>query len=175
MSPVARGLPPRTTDRGRDERGDTLVEMLITIVLVGIVATAILGALMIAIHSSTVHRDLSTDDTLARSALETIKSEVETPQKPTTFPDCTKTSNAVAATLSSSVTLPTQSGYTVAISSVNCWDPVKNKFDARCTAFSRCNPSGLWLVTVTVTDPTGYSLHQSTAVRNPNYVAYSGY
>jgi prepilin-type N-terminal cleavage/methylation domain-containing protein len=162
-------------DRAHDERGDTLVEMLITIVLVGIVAAAILGALMIAMHSSTTHRNLSTDDTLARSALEAIKNQVETPQGSSNkFPpsDCTSPNAVLQAwtqnpASSTYINLPSQANYTVAITGIGCWDPVVTK--AFSTTCNPCTPSGLVQVTVTVTDPTNYKLSQSTVVRNPGF------
>jgi prepilin-type N-terminal cleavage/methylation domain-containing protein len=167
--------------RNRDERGDTLVEMLITIVLVGIVAAAILGSLMIAMRSSTTHRYLSTDDTLARSALEAIKNQVETPQGSSNkFVDCTTNSNAIVAAWTNpgptQISLPSQAGYTVAITGAACWDPNDNEFDTACSPLPKtCNPSGLVLVTVSVTDPTNYTLSQSTVVRNPTFnSSYNG-
>jgi type II secretory pathway pseudopilin PulG len=154
------------------------------VAIIGIVAAAILGSLMIAISSSGVHRNLSTDDTLAKSALEAVKNQVELAQTSTTdFVDCGTTSNGPSSILTAwntpssgkYITLPSQAGYTVAISNVTCWDTVSHQFDSTCTSASPCNPGGLLQVTVSVTDPSNYTLRQSTLVRNPDFNnAYNG-
>ena len=156
------------------ERGDTLVEVLITVVIVGLVAAAILGALLIAISSSTEHRNLANDDSILKSAIEAVKVQAQLPQSSSNkFQDCGTTSGPPTL---AAITLPTvPSGYSVAITSVQCWDAKNHVFDSTCTAGSTCNPSGLLLVTLTVQDPTGYKISESSLVRDPTYVSsYSG-
>jgi type II secretory pathway pseudopilin PulG len=183
-------LPPtrprsRRAHNQRDEDGDTLVEIMITIVLVGLVVAAILGAIMIAIESSTTHRNLANDDTIVKSALEAVKDQVELPQSGTNdFVDCGTTSNGPSSILtawttvggSKYITLPSiPGGYSESIGTVQCWDPNARTFDSTCTAVSPCVPSGVLLVSVTATDPSGYALTESTIVRNPSYQAsYNG-
>lgn len=141
-------LGPSPDGRRGDDRGDTLVEVLVAIVIIGLAATAILGSLLISISSSTQHWYLANDDTLLRSALDQIKQQVELPsqQSQSKFIDCSAgtanppSGNAPAGNaeviLSSWTTsggpyvlsLPTPgsgefaaySGYTVEISGVEC-------------------------------------------------------
>ena len=57
-------------DRRRSEAGDTLVEILIALTIVGIAATAILLAFATAISGSGNHRNEVTLDTMLRAASE---------------------------------------------------------------------------------------------------------
>lgn len=56
------------------ERGDTLIEVLIALALVGIVATGIVGAMMTATAGSGSHQDEALAQTLAVTAAEQVKS-----------------------------------------------------------------------------------------------------
>lgn len=192
-----------------DERGDTLIEVLVTVVIVGMTAAAILGTLLISISSSTQHRYLANDDTLARSAIEAIKQQVELPQSPTNdFVDCSTSITPNQATGNPQVILadwttaggPSQvmlpsvpasySGFSanaVQITGIECYDASgSGALDSGCayttvgswtsiTGSCANDTSGLLEVTVTVKDPSGYSLNLSTMVRNPNFkAAYGG-
>lgn len=192
----------------RDDRGDTLVEVLVTVVIIGFAATAILGTLLISISSSTEHRFLANDDTLARSAVESIKQQAELQQtSSSTFVDCSTATSTTAAPHPTGnpqvilqdwtnagtyhMTLPAiptgYSGYSansVAISKIQCFNPSTGALDPNCVATSSGAPvltgcasdtSGVLGVTVTVTDPSKYSLNLSTLVRNPTFQAsYDG-
>jgi len=95
----------------RDEDGFSLVEVLVTIVIVGITFAALLGGLITTIAVSSLHRKQATADSVARSAAEWVKDSVQTP-----YANC-----AGAGTYSLSG-LPKPSGYSVAIQSVEYWD-----------------------------------------------------
>lgn len=60
-------------NRFAPESGFSLVEILITIAIVGIAFTAILGGMMVMITTSSYQRKAATADTLARDAAEQIK------------------------------------------------------------------------------------------------------
>lgn len=62
----------------RGEQGDTLIEVLLTVVIVAIAFAALMGALVSAISGSTEHRSLSVDDTLLKSVAESAKNQIET-------------------------------------------------------------------------------------------------
>lgn len=194
--------PARPCRSQRDERGDTLVEVLVTVVIMGLAAVAILGTLLISISSSTQHRYLANDDTLARSAIEAIKQQVELPQSITSpFVDCSSatstttgghpsgTAQVILADWTGSgsyqLTLPAiPSGYngfsanSVQITKIQCFNASTGTLDGTCIASSTGTPiltgcgndtSGLVALTVTVTDPSHYSLSMTTIVRNPNF------
>lgn len=175
-----------------------------TVVIVGMAAAAILGTLLISISSSTQHRYLANDDTLARSALEAVKQQVQLPQSASNdFVDCSASTTLNQATGNpqviladwtttgspSYVTLPavpaSYSGFSAnaaRITGVGCFDASTGSLDSGCaytnvgtwtslTGSCANDTSGLLQVTVTVTDPSGYSLNLSTIVRNPTYEA----
>ena len=154
---------PRCTRR-YDDRGDTLVEVLVTVVIVGLAAVAILGTLLISISSSTQHRYLANDDTLARSAIEAIKQQVELQQSSSSaFVDCSSATSTTApphptgnpqvilsdwtATGTYHITLPSiPAGYSgfsansVQISKVQCFNASSGGLDSTCYATPTAGP-----------------------------------
>ena len=174
--------------RPGSEAGDTLVELLIAIVIIAIAASAILGALTTSITSSTEHRNLSLDDTLLKSFSENVKYQIELQSKTASTPyyeDCNAASNTPAKVLTDykklvpgwSAPYPPAfagypAGYAVMITDVQFWDTQTGSFDVSGAANGTCNnsnASGIEMITVTVTDPTGEHLSLATVVRNPDY------
>jgi hypothetical protein len=75
--------------RRRDDRGDSLIEVLFAVVLIALAAGPLIGALLESIAASSEHRGIATGDTLLKSFAETAKSEIETgstPYQETTTP-----------------------------------------------------------------------------------------
>jgi prepilin-type N-terminal cleavage/methylation domain-containing protein len=100
--------------RGRGmhaEEGFSLVELLVTIVIVGVTFSALLGGLITTITVSSLHRKQSTADSVARSAAEWVKDSVQTP-----YANC-----AGVGTYSFSG-LAKPAGYSVAVQTVEYWD-----------------------------------------------------
>jgi prepilin-type N-terminal cleavage/methylation domain-containing protein len=95
------------------EGGFSLVEVLITIVIVGVTFAALLGGLITTITVSSLHRKQATADSVARSAAEWIKDGVQTPYH-----------NCAGVGWYSLSGLPRPAGYSVAIQSVEYWDGV---------------------------------------------------
>jgi type II secretory pathway pseudopilin PulG len=184
----------------RDDRGDTLIEILIAVVIISFAAVAILGALTSVISASTEHRNLASDDTLAKSALEAAKYQLQLQASPQ-FLEC-GSSSATGATVPfsayttsggpqyvdlSSVNGSAPTGYSVVITGVQCWHQALlgdansvGNLDSSCQVSRSGNTlggcsandvSGLQLITVTATDPAGVKVDLSTIVRNPAYVA----
>lgn len=54
-----------------------MVELLMAMVVIGLAATGIMGALMTSTNASSVHRNLANDETILKSALEQAKYELE--------------------------------------------------------------------------------------------------
>lgn len=178
--------------RRRDERGDTLVEVLVAVVIIALSATAILGSLLISINSSGEHRYLANDDTLARSAIDTITQYVELPAQlsQSKFSECSSGNNAATILTSLKSGIPVSNlantygtGYTASISGVQCFvsSPSPVHLDPNCTSVSATgctgnDSTGLLQVSVTVQDPSKYTVTMSTVVRNPTYESgtYSG-
>jgi prepilin-type N-terminal cleavage/methylation domain-containing protein len=93
------------------DKGFSLAEVLVTIVIVGITFTAILGGLMTSIRVSDLQRTEATADAVARSAAEWVKDSVRNP-----YVNC----GGIGAY--SLAALPTPSGYSATITSVEYWD-----------------------------------------------------
>jgi Tfp pilus assembly protein PilV len=71
------------------EDGDTLIEVLLAVVILGLSVVALLGALVTSITSSSEHRSLASDDTVLRSFAEAAKYEIQM-QPGALFVDCAK-------------------------------------------------------------------------------------
>ncbi|HUZ41829.1 MAG TPA: type II secretion system protein, partial [Acidimicrobiales bacterium] len=94
------------------EEGDTLIEVLIAIVILGMASVALLVSFATSITASGTYRDVATLDTVLRSASEEVITQIQ--QQPAAlFESC---GGAADVTFS----LPT--GYTAAITSVSYWN-----------------------------------------------------
>lgn len=62
--------------RGSDERGESLVEVLVALAILGIAAVAVLAGLQLSVQASDIHRKQSTGGAYARSYAEAIESYV---------------------------------------------------------------------------------------------------
>ena len=100
----------RAPRRLGDEDGFSLVEVLVTIVIVGIAFAAILGAMVTSITVSDLHRKQASADALVRSGAEAVKDHT------VAYAPCGGP-NAYAPALPSA-----PSGYSVSVSSVQYWD-----------------------------------------------------
>ena len=70
----------------RSERGDTLIELLIAIVIIALTVTAMLGALVTALTASTTQKGLSTVDAILNSFAQSAQYEAQQ-----SFVNCTPT------------------------------------------------------------------------------------
>ena len=144
-----------------DERGDTLIEVLVAIVVIGITIVAVLGALVSGVGASAQHRNLAVDDTLLKSYADTAKLQIEPPDNPAVqplFQPCAQPDDYQGSV---SFTVPTSdSGYTVGITSVQYWDSPTGTFSGAC-------PADLQLLGITATAPGGATQQLSIIVRNP--------
>jgi type II secretory pathway pseudopilin PulG len=159
---VADGLPIPIASgcRPSGESGDTLIELLFTIVIISLAVVALLGGLTTAIAASGEHQSLAREDALLRSYAETAKAEIQfESSSPTQFTECAQPSD-YPITLSN---IP--SGFAVSISSIAYWNG--STFDyPSCGADDR---TGVQLVTLSATGPR-VKQTLNFVVRNPNYV-----
>ena len=93
-----------------DDGGFSLVEVLVTIVIVGITFTAILGGIVTSITASALQRKEATADTVARSAGEWVKDSAPNP-----YANCAGVNSYSLSGLS------VPSGFSVAITQVEYW------------------------------------------------------
>ncbi|MEU3838683.1 prepilin-type N-terminal cleavage/methylation domain-containing protein [Streptomyces sp. NPDC028635] len=73
MTGPARG--PRHSRRRRGDEGETLVEVLVAVVLMGVAFVAVLGGLGTAIISSVAQQKMTSADSVIRSAAEKVVSD----------------------------------------------------------------------------------------------------
>ncbi len=119
----------------RVEAGDTLIEVLLALIVLGVASLAIMLALLTSISSSTEYRGLSAMDTVLRSVAGEATALVQ--QEPSAWwSDC-----GVGQTLTG-FTLPT--GYTVSSYTVESWNATTATYTTTCT------PNASQLVTLTV-------------------------
>ena len=157
--------------RGETETGDTLIEVLIALVVLGIAVVAMLLAFGAALSGSAEHRTLTNIATAEKTVTQQIAAQLQNANPPL-YLACASAanyqpngSNAISFT-----NLP--SGYTAQVSGVGLWDPGNSTFDltqAACqTALTRSNnQSAPQLISATVTYPSGGSSVVTTVVNNP--------
>lgn len=133
----------------RDD-GISLIEVLITIVIVGIAFSALLGAAIASITASATRRELAEADALVRDAAEWLKSPAKNPYVP-----CAGTGSYGFRGF------PAKEGYALAVVAVDFWDgaprtpgsPYQLGFQSRCG--DPAEDLGLQRITVQVTSPGG--------------------
>ena len=109
-----------------DERGETFIEILITVVVMSIVMVAILGSMGTTTAAGTTHRKQSELQMLLISAAERVKSNTEVPYvscaTPTTSSYATAAGASTLPVASATATQPHVTGSAVSISSVGYWN-----------------------------------------------------
>ena len=131
--------------RGRrgDERGETLVELVVSVAILGIAAVAILAGLMRSVRSSVVYRNDATGAAYVRSFAEAIQTHVDT----NGYPACSSASSTYAGVAVPD--LPT--GYTKAVTAVQSWNG---------TSWGGCTADGIQRLDLKVTS-TGDAAHNA--------------
>ncbi len=86
----------RAAGTASPQSGETLLEVLIALVIIGISSVALLGGLVTTITSSSDHRSLATLDTLLRNFAESAKSEIQQQSNPA-FTTCASTYRLVSS------------------------------------------------------------------------------
>jgi hypothetical protein len=112
----------------RSERGDTLVEVLLSLIVLGLTAISLLLAFSTSISASSTYRDLAVDDTALRSLSESVISQFQGPLGLPLQPCSTAT--AVTYNRNLNLLLPTapprtspyDSTYKATITSVGFWN-----------------------------------------------------
>jgi type II secretory pathway pseudopilin PulG len=142
-----------------EERGDTLIEVLVAVVVIALAVTAIVGALVATIGASGEHRNLAVGDSLLKSYAENAKQQIQLGPAPLF-------SCQGLHYYQHHVPAMTALGYTVQINSVEYWDgsgfgpPPSDK--AACL-------NRVQLIGITATANGRPSQQLSFVVRNPSY------
>ena len=171
-------VPPKSGRRS--EAGDTLVEILIALTVLGVAATAILLAFATSISGSSAHRNSVTMDTMLRTAAAEVTSAIQQ-QSMTDFVNCSGA--YVLTTTPGSIVLPNNPApavqYTASITGVGYWDTSTGlpqpqftsptaPTDAGCPSGVSSSVPGPQQLTITVT-PSGGGASQTitTVVQDP--------
>ena len=123
--------------RRRDERGESLVELLVTISIIALAVVLLVGALADAILASSTHRQHATADTVARNVSEALK------DRNLAF----DTNGNYAASAWSGVNT---NGFSVSVPTAKCWAGDTPATFGNCPNGDR----GLQQITITVTANT---------------------
>jgi type II secretory pathway pseudopilin PulG len=127
----------------RSDVGETLVELLLALVILGIAAVAILGGLLLSVQSSDLHRKAATGGAYVRSFAEAIQNHVDS----SGYKSC-----ATAKASYEAVPVPDlPSGYSVKVTGVQSWNG---------TAWGSCSANGIQRLNLEVTSP-GDALHKA--------------
>lgn len=177
------------TNRGTSENGDTLIEVLMALLVLGLAGVALIGAFTTVIGASSEHRTLSTNDVVLKDFAESATYQIQLQQPaplylPFFLPCATLTGTATNAspnmTYSNGVTSHTISftppmNYSVQVTQVQIL--FNNTTFQTTTTFpsSGCDSTQDWpqLITATATGPKG-SASLSFVVSDPmheNYVS----
>ena len=98
----------------RCDRGETLIELVVAVAILGLAAVAILGALMTSIRTSVMHRSDASGGAYVRSFAEAIQTDVDTHG----YKTCANAPSGYA-----SVAVPDlPAGYTKTVTAVRSWN-----------------------------------------------------
>jgi type II secretory pathway pseudopilin PulG len=128
----------RHQPRGRGEAGESLAELLVTVAILAIAVTTIVGSMAAAIALSNRHRQQATAGTVLGNAAESVKAAAYVPCPATYAP-------------TAGYTVPT--GYTVTVTAYQYWDGTNFVDQPPCPD----SVYKLQKVTIKVTAPLGYS------------------
>lgn len=116
-----RGKPRRD-----GERGDTLIELLVAVVVMGIAVVAVSGGIAVSVRMSDIHRKQTQAGVYIRDFAEAVENAVQA--SPSAYAAC-----APAGTYDAYYTIP-GAGFTVAAPTpVRYWDSATSAFGTTCT------------------------------------------
>lgn len=108
--------------RGRSDRGETLIELVVGIAILGLAGVAVLAGMLLNIRVSTVHRNQAGGGAYVRSAAEAIQKAVDTSG---TYASCADALDSAKeyTTAARSVFSPTDlsNGYAASVLRVQSW------------------------------------------------------
>ncbi|GAA2330583.1 prepilin-type N-terminal cleavage/methylation domain-containing protein [Dactylosporangium salmoneum] len=111
-----------------NDRGETLIELLVTVIIVGVAVVALVGGIATSIRMSDIHRKQAQAGAYVRAFGEAIVNSVRT-GVPTTYTAC-------AGMLTYWTAYPAHpdggTAYIPAITGVKYWNPTSKAFEASC-------------------------------------------
>jgi prepilin-type N-terminal cleavage/methylation domain-containing protein len=126
-----------------NDRGETLIELLVAVAILGIASVAILSGLMMGVRTSVMHRNDATGGAYVRSFAEAIQTDVDA----NGYKTCTNAASGYAG-----VAVPDlPAGYTKSVTAVQSWNG---------SAWGGCTADGIQRVDLKVTT-TGDNQHKA--------------
>jgi type II secretory pathway pseudopilin PulG len=107
----------------RGERGETLIELLVTVSIVGVAVVALVGGIGVSVMMSYIHREQAAAGAYVRAYAEAIESTVAA--SPSGYVSCAGTATY------RSVYAPPDTNYTANVSAVTYW--TGSSFSSTCT------------------------------------------
>jgi len=127
----------------RNERGETLIELVVAVAILGIASVAILGGLMMGVRTSVMHRNDATGGAYVRSFAEAIQTDVDA----NGYRTCANAASGYAG-----VAVPDlPAGYTKSVTAVQSWNG---------SAWVACTADGIQRLDLKVTT-TGDNEHKA--------------
>lgn len=146
------------------ERGDTLIEILVSITIIGIVVAALFNGLIETTMGSVTHRSLVNLDNLAQSYLETAEYDIQQAGHFQTCPSADTYTNELTS-LGWAIPSP-YANYTVSVTRVEYWTTAKG-WVSTCPA----DTTGVQQIVVTALAPDHSSAQLAGVVRDPKYAS----
>lgn len=106
---------PRRRHRRRDDRGESLIELLVAMAIMSTAVIALVAGIGTAIRISDIHRKQATAGSYVRSYSEAVQSAIA--DTPTAYAAC-----ATSTTYQSAYTVPDPTRYQAEITAVTYWD-----------------------------------------------------
>jgi len=160
----------------RSEEGDTLIEVLLTLIILSGCAVALIITFATSIAASVDHRNLAVNGTVLRNLDQAAFYQLQQQPSPL-FDPCTVGASGTATTTayspggSNAISFSTPTKYSVSIGTVQYWNGVT--FVANCPASNAPQ-----LITLTVTNPNGSIATTQTVVEGigvpPTIVSVTG-
>jgi len=138
----------------RSDRGETLIEVLVTVVIMSIAIVAIAGALLTGVRIADVHRKTATATTVLRAYAEALQARVVGTAG--TYQDCAGPGHY-------QIDFTAPDGFDAVPTGVAYWSPTDSRFTATCTT-----DTGVQRVTLQVTsDDPRISETLDVVIRRP--------
>jgi type II secretory pathway pseudopilin PulG len=110
-----------------NDRGETLIELLVTVIIMGIAVVALVGGVAVSIRMSDIHRKQAAAGAYVRAFAEAIETYVTRPSK---YAACAGTGTYASAYTA----LDGDPTYTAMITAVTYWNDSSSTFETHCTS-----------------------------------------
>jgi len=145
-----------------DERGETLIELIIAIAIMGIAFIGIIGAMSSGVVASATHRSQADARAVLIASVEKLKSS------DTVYVNCATPATASYVSAARSVAVPTEPATwtpaAIQITSITYWDGTTNTFGSSCQDVS-APLNRLQLIRMAVTSPENNTTESASFVK----------